>query len=379
VTGLQVLGSPSLQPINAPPIQGKLVGMPLVLTNHDIERALGAADCLAIMEQAYRALAAGQAVHRPTSHCYLPHSLAHTSYSFKSVEGGIEPFGVLALRITSEHVRDMGEAGAHRLDKVPLAGNGQFVGLVQLFSVETGELLAIMPDGVIQQVRVAVTSAIGVKALARPRSERLALIGTGGQARAHLRFLAAVAPIKHVRVFSPNPEHRKEFCATMTRECSLAIEPVESVPAALADSDIICTATTSSRPLFSAQALAPGVHYNAIREFEMDDAALERADVVAVHTRFGGIQHHEPPGIVGELPGVRREKARDWKRFPEIQELLVGAAPGRVNDRQISLFFNNVGTGIQFAAIGFAAYRAAKAQGLGRELPGDWFMQDIKP
>jgi ornithine cyclodeaminase/alanine dehydrogenase-like protein (mu-crystallin family) len=266
-----------------------------------------------------------------------------------------------------------------RLEKLPLAGTGMFVGLVQLFSAVTGELLAIMPDGVIQQTRVGVTSALGMKVMARKNSEILGLIGSGGQARAHYRFMTSVLGIKKVKVFSPNPEHRKQFTAEMADETGVAGEPVSSAEEAAKDCDVVCSATNSSRPVLNPDWLQPGMHYNSIREFETDLAALDRCDVVAIHTQFGGIQHYQPPGIVGDMPGVRREKSRDWSRYPEICDLIAGKAPGRTNDKQITFFLNNVGTGVQFAAMGYCAYRAAKENGLGHEIPTDWFLQDIKP
>ncbi len=353
--------------------------MTLILNNEEIQKVLSVKDCLEVMEETYRELANGQAVNCPVSQTYLPHSMAQTSYSFKSVNGGVKKFGVLALRITSDIVRETTVNDSVRSEKLPLAGKGQFLGLVQLFSVETGELLAIMPDGFIQQTRVGLTSALGAKVLARDDSEVLALIGAGGQARSHFRFMTAVRPIKRVKIFSPNPEHRRAFAAQMERETEIPTEAVESAETAVADCDIVCSATNSSRPVISAKWLQPGMHYNSIREFEMDEAALEKSDVVAIHTRFGGIQHFQPPGIDKDLPGVRREKPRDWNRYPEIQDLLVGKAPRRTSDRQITFFLNNVGTGVQFAAMGYCAYRAAKEKGLGHEIPTDWFLQDIKP
>jgi alanine dehydrogenase len=353
--------------------------MALILSNDDVQQALEVNECLATMEEAYRELAASRAVNRPTSHSYLPHSRPQATYSFKSVDGGVKKLGVLALRITSDIVQERSVHGSVRLEKLPLAGRGQFLGLVELFSVETGELLAIMPDGLIQQTRVGVTSALGAKLLARQSSQTLGLIGSGGQARAHFRYLTAVLPIKRVKVFSPNPEHRSRFAAEMEREREIPVEPAESAEAAVRGVDVVCTATSSSRPVIEAGWLEPGMHYNAIREFEMDEAALERSDIVAIHTRFGGIQHFQPPGLEGDLPGVRREKPRDWSRYPEISDLLVGRAPGRSNDRQITFFLNNVGTGVQFAAMGYCAYQGAKKKGLGREVPTEWFLQDIKP
>jgi alanine dehydrogenase len=353
--------------------------MTLILNNDDIQKALNVKECLEIMEESYLEQAAGRAVNRPTCHSYLPHSIPQSTYSFKSVDGGVGKLGVLALRVTSDVVQEQQVHNSVRLEKLPLAGTGMFVGLVQLFSAVTGELLAIMPDGAIQQTRVGVTSALGMKVMARKNSEILGLIGTGGQARAHYRFMTSVLEIKKVKVFSPNPEHRKTFTKEMARETGVAGEPVSSAEEAAKDSDVVCSATNSSRPVLNPDWLRPGMHYNSIREFETDLAALERCDVVAIHTQFGGIQHYQPPGIVDDMPGVRREKPRDWSRYPEICDLIAGKAPGRTDDKQITFFLNNVGTGVQFAAMGYCAYRAAKEKGFGREIPTDWFLQDIKP
>ena len=353
--------------------------MTLILNNDDVHKSLGVKKCLDIMEESYREQAAGRAVNRPTCHSYLPHSIPQSTYSFKSVDGGIGKFGVLALRVTSDVVQEQEIHNSVRLEKLPLAGKGMFVGLVQLFSAVTGELLAIMPDGVIQQTRVGVTSALGMKIMARKNSEILGLIGTGGQARAHYRFMTSVLPIKKVKVFSPNSEHRKVFIDEMAKETGVPGESVSSAEEAVKDCDVICSATNSSRPVLKLDWLVPGIHYNSIREFETDLAALDRCDVVAIHTQFGAIQHYQPPGIVDAMPGVRLEKPRDWTRYPEICDLIAGKVAGRTDDKQITFFLNNVGTGVQFAAMGYCAYAGAKEKGLGHEIPTDWFLQDIKP
>jgi alanine dehydrogenase len=351
----------------------------LILSNDDVKIGLDTQECLAVMEESYREQAASRAVNRPTTQTYLAHSRAQSTYNFKSVEGGIGKYGVLALRITSTIDQEQHVNNTVRLEKLPLAGNGLFVGLIQLFSAETGELLAIMPDGLIQQTRVGVTSALGMKVMARSNSRILGLIGSGGQAKAHYRFMTAIMPIKKVKVFSPNAEHRKTFVAEMERETGVPGEAVGSLVEAARDCDVICSATNSSRPVVKLEWLKPGMHYNSIREFETDLTVLEKCDPIAIHTNFGGILHFQPPGITDDMPGVRREKPRDWRQYPEICDLIAGKAPSRQNDKQISFFLNNVGTGVQFAAMGYCAYQAAKAKGLGHEIPSEWFMQDIKP
>jgi ornithine cyclodeaminase/alanine dehydrogenase-like protein (mu-crystallin family) len=352
--------------------------MTLILGNDDIRKALDLETCLEVMEESYRELAHSRAVNRPTCHSYLPHALPNSTYSFKSVDGGVARLGVLALRITSDVVQEQEIHGSVRLEKLPLA-NGMFVGLVQLFSAETGELLAIMPDGYIQQTRVGVTSALGMKYMARKNSQILGLIGSGGQARAHYRFMTSVLPLRKVKVFSPNAEHRNAFVAEMEKETGVEGEPVDSAQEAVRGVDVICSATNASKPVIHPEWLEPGMHYNSIREFETDMTVLDTCDVVAIHTHFGGIQHYQPPGIVDAMPGVRMEKPRDWTRYPEISDLVSGKAVGRTNDKQITFFLNNVGAGVQFAALGYCAYQGAKGKGLGHDIPTEWFLQDIKP
>jgi ornithine cyclodeaminase/alanine dehydrogenase-like protein (mu-crystallin family) len=62
-----------------------------------------------------------------------------------------------------------------------------------------------------------------------------------------------------------------------------------------------------------------------------------------------------------------------------LAKLLIGEAPGRTSERQITVFKNNVGMGIQFAAVGARVYELAKKKGLGREVPTDWFLKNIHP
>ena len=94
--------------------------MTLILNNDEVQRALDPHECLAACEDGYRELASSNAVNRPTTQSYLPHSLPRSTYSFKSVEGGIRKLGVMALRITSDIVKEEEISGTLRLNSLPL-------------------------------------------------------------------------------------------------------------------------------------------------------------------------------------------------------------------------------------------------------------------
>jgi ornithine cyclodeaminase/alanine dehydrogenase-like protein (mu-crystallin family) len=59
--------------------------------------------------------------------------------------------------------------------------------------------------------------------------------------------------------------------------------------------------------------------------------------------------------------------------LPSLAELLLKKRPGRRGPRDVTLFLNYAGMGYQFAATGHAVLRQARARGVGRELPSDWF------
>src|SRR5207248_9129838 len=114
--------------------------MTLILNNEDIQKALSVKKCLDVMEESYRELASSRAANRPTCHTYLPHSLPHSTYSFKSDDGGVGKYGALALRVTSDVVQEQHINNSDRLETLPLA-KAMFAGPDQPFSAQTGEPL----------------------------------------------------------------------------------------------------------------------------------------------------------------------------------------------------------------------------------------------
>jgi alanine dehydrogenase len=109
--------------------------------------------------------------------------------------------------------------------KVPAAPGNRHVGLIYLYSSETLELLAIMADGYLQKMRVAGTTGVGAKYLAREDSRVVGLLGSGGQAETSAWALAAVRPIERIQVFSPSREHRKTFAKKSLPHKALMLFP----------------------------------------------------------------------------------------------------------------------------------------------------------
>ena len=96
---------------------------------------------------------------------------------------------------------------------------------VQLFSTETGELLALLEAGDLGQVRTGAASGIATKYMAREDSATVGVIGSGYQARTQLEAVCNVRPIKSARVFSRNPERRERFATRMSERLGIEISP----------------------------------------------------------------------------------------------------------------------------------------------------------
>jgi ornithine cyclodeaminase/alanine dehydrogenase-like protein (mu-crystallin family) len=72
-------------------------------------------------------------------------------------------------------------------------------------------------------------------------------------------------------------------------------------------------------------------------------------------------------------------KGVDLEDKPELAQLVAGKVAGRRDDQQMTCFCNNIGLGFQFAAVGARVLTLALQRGVGRELPTDWFTQDVHP
>ncbi|HET7158553.1 MAG TPA: hypothetical protein VFI62_06135, partial [Burkholderiales bacterium] len=253
-------------------------------------------------------------------------------------------------------------------------------GLVLLFSSHTGEPLAIFPDGVLQRMRVGAASALGVKYLARSDATSVGLIGAGWQAGAQVMALAATRAVEVIRCYSPTPEKREAFCVEMTQATGIDMRPVASAEEAVRDAGIVLCATNANEHVFLEQWLAPGMHVGSIRGAELEPGVVQRADMIAIHDRTARAAITATRGVI--MPKLRHaiEGIDDLtSAAPTLGELAAGMVQGRTSSQQTSCFLNLTGIGLQFAAAGAALYRKARAAGRGRELPTEWFTEDVVP
>ncbi len=331
-------------------------------------------------------LDASMAATVPRYDVFSPTKSLNEFYEYKTMSGVLPNRGIAALRLNSSVVKWYEKAGGVRKDKLPVAGGDRYVGLIMLFSTETGEPLAIFPDGYVQKLRVAGASAIAARYLARKNSTTMALLGSGWQASAHLVTMAMIRDLRQVRVFSPTPESRRKFVDEWRGKVN--VELIESVSAAEAikDADMVICTTNSISALFPGEILQPGMHVSCVKPCELDALTYKRADPLIIHWREAkpfqiaiGVDPQSIPDVAeGWHHPITREDTAIWD-LPTISQLVNGQHPGRVHDEAISCFCNNVGLGLQFAAVGSEVLARAREARVGREIPTDWFLEDVHP
>ncbi|HEX9453753.1 MAG TPA: ornithine cyclodeaminase family protein [Candidatus Binatia bacterium] len=357
----------------------------LILSNDEIEKILPVGACLDVLEEAYRDLGNGMAATVPRYDVFSP-TKPNEFYEYKTMSGVLPGRGIAALRLNSSVVKWYEKAGGVRKDKLPVAGGNRYVGLIMLFSTETGEPLAIFPDGYVQKLRVAGASAIAARYLARKNSTTMALLGSGWQASAHLVTMAMIRDLKQVRVFSPTPESRRKFVEEWRGKVTAELIEASSAAEAIKEADMVICTTNSISALFSGEILQPGMHVSCVKPCELDALTYKRSDPLIIHWREAkpfqitiGVDPQSIPDVAeGWHHPITREDSAIWD-LPTISQLVNGQHPGRTSDEAISCFCNNVGLGLQFAAVGSEVLARAREARVGREIPTDWFLEDVHP
>ncbi len=249
--------------------------------------------------------------------------------------------------------------GTTRKGDKPGQGTGGY--LLILFDGETMEWKAIISDPLIHGVRSAVPDGMAAKHLALETSKILGVIGSGRIAQWATRAVCAARPIQHIKVFSPNPEHRKAYVRLFKQELQIDVVDCEGPEHAVRDSDIVIAATSSPGPVLNGDWLAPGSTFITNTPEEMDTVTAKRAKLIASIREE--VRSHVPPyQAIADL--IYSGELTEANLSVEMGDVLLGKRPGRSSDDEI-IAYMNAGSGIYDVAISSYVYRKAKEQGLG--------------
>ena len=235
-------------------------------------------------------------------------------------------------------------------------------GTVSLFDGETGAPLAIVDAGAVTAIRTAAVSAVATRELARSDADRLAVLGAGIQARAHLEALAAVRPFASARIWGRTDARARSVAKEA--DVPFPIEVVPSAREAVADADVIATTTASPEPILAREWLAPGAHINAVGSSipgarEIDAPTMGAAALFADRRESFYAEAGDYLLAVGEI-GPREVRA-------ELGEVLTGAGEGRRDDDELTLF-KSLGLAVEDLAAVEHLYRRALETSAGQRV-----------
>jgi len=327
----------------------KMVHMKMLILNHaQVEQLLPMSECISAMEQAFAALAGGQA-QQPLRTIFKPPEVKGVLAMMPTFSASPSPmFGLKAICVFP------GNAAI---------GKDAHQGGVMLFDGETGEMLAVVNASAITAIRTAAVSALATRLLSREDAGDLAIIGAGVQARSHLNAVNCVRPLRRVRIAARNFENAKHFANEMQSQCAAVIETVASAEAAVSGADIIVTATTSRDPVLQHEWISPGAHINAIGTFSPKAREVDTNTIAAarlfVDRRESALNEAGDYLIAAQEGAIGPEHIR-----ADLGEVLTGVHPGRTSPEELTMF-KSLGLAIEDLAAAAQVYKKAQETNAG--------------
>ena len=242
--------------------------------------------------------------------------------------------------------------------------------VIVVFDADNGSPLALMDGEAISAARTAAGSALATDLLARTDAQVLAVIGTGVQARAHLRAVPRVREFREVRLAGRHGEKALALLDEARDWLPRAnLRMLTSYSQAEAGADVICAATHSPEPVVRREWLSAGAHVTSVgyntagREI---DGATFRDALVVVESRAATLA--PPPAGSNDIAMAIAEGAMTREHVhAELGELVSGAKAGRTDASQITLY-KSVGVAVQDAAAAAMVLESARKAGVGRTI-----------
>ena len=316
--------------------------MPIFLNETDVRQLLTMPLALDAVEEAHSELSLARAVDVPRQRTRLPQTALHL---LQGAMPGRDAIGYKAYTSNRSGVRF----------------------LVHVFSAATGGLRVVLEADFLGMMRTGAASGVATRWLARPDAEILGVFGAGWQAEGHLEAIAAVRPLRRVKVFSRNAERLAAFCSKMAERLKIEVVPASSAEETVRGSDIVSTITTSAAPLFEAAWLSPGTHINAagsnslIRR-EVGEDVLKVCRPIVVDSVDTALKE------AGDLLTAMEKGRLSERQLVELGDVIVGRHPGRSTADEITLF-ESQGMAVQDISLAVRLEALARERGIGVELP----------
>lgn len=229
-----------------------------------------------------------------------------------------------------------------------------------------GRPYAIVSAQRLGRIRTGAATGVASRALARPDSRVLGVIGTGYQMRTQIEAVCTVLPIEQVQAWSPTATSRELFCDEMTTNLGIPVASADSAEAAVEGADVVVTLTTAATPVLPSSAVRSGMHItaagsNQAARRELESETIRRANlVVADDLRQARTE-------AGDLIIAASEGALMWEKVLPLSSILAGSSRGRTRESDITIF-KSIGIGLWDIACAKEIAQAAIQAGLFTEL-----------
>ena len=231
-------------------------------------------------------------------------------------------------------------------------------GAMLVFDDATGSLRAIVDSPLVTGFKTAADSVLGASLLARPDSRHLLVIGAGTVAASLVRAYSAVLPgIERVSVWARRPGQAQAL-AEAAADARVRPVAVPDLQAAIAEADIVSSATLAREPLIRGEWVRPGTHVDLIGAFkadmrEGDDALMARA-ALFVDSRATTLGH------IGELIlPIASGAITAESVLGDLYDLVRPGARRRQSDDEITVFKNGGGAHLDLMIAAWIARRMA--------------------
>lgn len=237
---------------------------------------------------------------------------------------------------------------------------------IVLLDADTGALAAILDGRYITEARTAAVSAVSARHLARVDATRLAILGTGVQARSHLEALTQVRTLRDVRVWSPRQASRERFVAEMAGHTPAQLSATGSAEEAVCGADLIVLVTSSPTPVVSSAWVADGAHVISVGacrpdQREMDPELVSRGRLF-VDSRTAALVE------AGDVVlGIREGRFGESHIAGEVGQVVLGRATGRTAASEVTIF-KSLGMAVEDVVAADLVLGRAIEQGSGAEL-----------
>jgi ornithine cyclodeaminase len=318
----------------------------IVLSEHDVRELLDMESCIEAMTEVLASLARGD-LYNPLRSIARPEG-ADTLLGLMPAyrDAPVKAYGLKEIVIVPTN---------------PARGLDTHMGGVLLHDGENGELLAIMNAAPITEIRTAAVSAVATRALARPDAQRVAVLGSGAQARGHVHAMRAVLDDPEVRIWSRNLDKAEQLAG----ELGATVAP--SVDAALFGAEVVCTTTATVEPIVERRWLARGAHVNAVGSCFPTTRELD-TETVATASFFTD-RRESCLNEAGDYILAAAEGAVGPDHIKaELGEVLAGLHPGREHEDELTIF-ESLGIAVEDLASAELIVRRARERGVGVEAP----------